>query len=178
VEDIMSKEIYLAKVWNASKLCVDNMNTEMSTTCNSFDILDLPVEIDTNFSFNKEELEPLGVGFLNTELTNNEHFRRTTSNENLLFENNFLHIESDTDIQLQHLTPTSTTSSNIQEMFNETNKIHYEYQESSTSTNIQEVSQSHRDSSPNSLWNKHFRWPKENKMNPNLKRKRPIVPTQ
>lgn len=102
--------------------------------------------------------------------------QHSKSIENLDLENNLLHIESDTDIQLQHLTSTSITSSNIQEMFNETNKIHYEYQESSTSTNIQEVSQSHTDSSPNSLWNKHFSWPKENKMNPNLKRKRPIVP--
>jgi len=65
LENIMSKEIYLAKVWDASKLCVDIMNTEISTTCNSFDILNLPVKIDTNFSFNKDELESLGVGFLN-----------------------------------------------------------------------------------------------------------------
>lgn len=100
----MSKEIYFAKVWNASKLCVGDMNTKMSTTCNSFYILDLPVEIDTNFSFNKDELESLDVGFLNTELINNEHFCRTTSNENLLFENNLLHIESDTDTQFQRLT--------------------------------------------------------------------------
>lgn len=80
LEDIISKEIYLAKVWNASKLCVDNMNTEILMTCNSFDILDLPIEIDKKFSFNKDELESLGVGFLNTELINNEHLCTTTSN--------------------------------------------------------------------------------------------------
>lgn len=57
---------------------MDNINTEILTTCNSFDILDLPIEIDTNFSFNKDELESLGVGILNTELINNEHFCTTT----------------------------------------------------------------------------------------------------
>lgn len=96
--------------------------------------------------------------------------------ENLDLENNLLCTESDTDILLQNLTTISNTASNVQEIFNQTNKMQHEYQESSTSTNIKEVSQSHTDSSPNSLWNKHFSWPKENKINPNLKRKRPIVP--
>lgn len=152
------------------------MNTNISTTCSSFDILDLPVEIDTNFPFNKEELESLDVGFLNRNLINNENSYIITSNENIVFENNLLHIESDTDIQLQHLTTISNTTSNVQEMSNQTNKIQYKYQEPSTSTNIQELSRSHTDSSPNSMWNKHFSWPKEDKINPKLKRKRPIVP--
>lgn len=58
-----------------------------------YEILDLPVEIDNNFDYNKEDLEPLGDRFLNneTELINNEHFC-TTLNENVDLKNNSLNI--------------------------------------------------------------------------------------
>jgi len=93
------------------------MNTKISMTCNSFDILNLPVEIDTNFSFNKEELESLDVGFLNTELINNEHFC-TKSNENLVFDSNLFHIESDTDTKFQRLTKISITPEILPNLIN------------------------------------------------------------
>lgn len=40
-----------------------------------------------------------------------------------------------------------------------------------TSPNIPEHSPCHVDKSPNSPWNKHFNWPKENKIDQNIKRK-------
>lgn len=87
IHNILSNEPFLEKIWNTCNEEITEITNKNSFGPQPFNILEMPIELEgTNFSFNEELMEELGVKFLNPDVYEEEHLHND-ADDNLFFLN-------------------------------------------------------------------------------------------
>jgi len=175
LEDVISNNTLLAKIWNeCNSKSDDNIITNYKTT-QEFNILDMPIEIEgSTFMFTENELELSGIEELNEEslVTNSENYIMDSNIDNFNLDlvekknvcsNIFGNVKNSTNLLYN---VDKVDSENIYEEVENTIKLSGVIQNKETDNQTKNSTQQ--------IWDKHFKWSKEE--NSDLKNKNKTIP--
>jgi len=113
ISNILSNEPFLEKIWKTCNEEIAEITNKSSFGSQPFNILEMPIELEgTNFSFNEELMEELGVKVLNPDVYEEEHLHNDA-------DDNFFFLNTNTETHPETLQYLNDQDSNIYNQIDE-----------------------------------------------------------